>query len=139
MKDDLVLSEIQGSCRWPVPVTLDSPSLSLFGQHHDGSTLLFPYQSPEVITGVRERPLGGYEGLPLVIALRGEHCNVQTHASDTECMYVHVYLCVQCLHGRLLVSTQVNKMVTYINKVSIDVVRSLHARDEAETTSTSVN
>ena len=31
MKDDLVLSEIQGSSAWPIPMTLNPTSLSLFG------------------------------------------------------------------------------------------------------------
>ena len=69
MEDDLVLSEVQGSGSWPVPVALDSAALPLFGQHHYRCTLLLPHQSPEVITCVRQWSLGGYEGFTLVVAL----------------------------------------------------------------------
>ena len=61
--------------------------------------------------------------------------SIATDTSDIERMYVLMY--ISCMIS--MVNTQMNTMVTHVNKVSIDVVRSLHARDEAETTSTGVN
>lgn len=101
-------------------MALDSASLSFFGQHYDCSTLLFPHHSPEVITCVWEWTLSGYEGFSLVVTL---------HACKIPVMQYRVFnfsvvLNVDC--------------ITYINVVCIDVIRTLHSRNEAKPTPASV-
>ena len=47
-------------------------TLSFVSKHNDSRGFVFPDHTPEVISGIREWALSGYECLPFVIALERE-------------------------------------------------------------------